>query len=53
MLTKRWWQLGIGLLVGLVSLSWGRTGSANTVGFEVAPVASKYQIDKAVSYYDL
>ncbi|MBA3077331.1 DUF916 and DUF3324 domain-containing protein [Lactiplantibacillus plantarum] len=53
MLTKRWWQLGIGLLVGLVSLSWGRTGLANTVGFEVAPVASKYQIDKAVSYYDL
>ncbi|WP_048000649.1 DUF916 and DUF3324 domain-containing protein [Lactiplantibacillus herbarum] len=53
MLTKKWWQLGIVLLIGLASLSWGYSGSANTVGFEVAPVASKYQVDKSVSYYDL
>ncbi|WP_130846068.1 DUF916 and DUF3324 domain-containing protein [Lactiplantibacillus mudanjiangensis] len=53
MLTKRWWQLGIGLLVGLASLSWGYAGSANTVGFEVAPIPSKYQVGKAAAYYDL
>ncbi|WP_338209235.1 DUF916 and DUF3324 domain-containing protein [Lactiplantibacillus paraxiangfangensis] len=53
MLMKRWWQWGIGLLAGVAMLSWGQPGSANTVGFEVAPVASKYQVDKAVSYYDL
>jgi len=53
MLTKRWWQLGVGLLIGLASLGWAGAGSANTVGFEVAPVPSKFQADKAVSYYDL
>ena len=53
MLTKRWWMLGVGLLIGLVSAGGYQTGSANTVGFEVAPVGSKYQVDKAVSYYDL
>lgn len=53
MLTKRWWQLGIGLLVGLASLSWGSIGLANSVGFEIAPVPSKYQAGKATGYYDL
>lgn len=53
MLTKKWRQWGLGVLVGLASLSWGYVGLANTVGFEVAPVVSKYQVDKAVSYYDL
>lgn len=53
MLTRRWWQFGVGLLIGLASFSWCQRVSANTVGFEVAPVASKYQVDKAVAYYDL
>lgn len=53
MLTRKWQQWGLGVLVGLAGLSWGYVGLANTVGFEVAPVVSKYQVDKAVSYYDL
>lgn len=53
MLTKKWWQLGLGLLMGLLCVGWAQTSSANSVGFDVLPVTSKYQVDKAVPYFDL
>lgn len=52
MLTKKWWQLGLGLLMGLLCVGWAQTSSANSVGFDVLPVTSKYQVDKAVPYFD-
>jgi len=52
-MAKRWQWLGLGLLIGLLGLGTGLHASANTVGFEVAPVASKAQVDQSVAYFDL
>ncbi|AVK63796.1 cell surface protein [Lactobacillus sp. CBA3606] len=52
-LTKRFYKISLAVIVFLMGVLTVTKISANTVGFEVAPVTSSEQADKSLSYFDL